>query len=261
MELAGKIALVTGAGSGIGRVTALKMAEAGADIAVLSYDKTEVEAVSAEIEKLGRKVLPLVADVSDDAQMKAAFAHTKETFGHLDILFANAGINGVWTSIENFDVKDWDRVHAVNLRGMFLSVHYAIPLMRAAGSGSIVITSSINGTKAFSYVGATAYGATKMGQISFTKTAALELAQYKIRVNAVCPGGIKTNIELATVKRGLDEVEFPIEYPKGQIPLLNEGELGDPEEVAELVLFLASDRARHITGTPIYIDGGQSLVS
>lgn len=260
MELEGKIALITGAGSGLGRAAALRMAQEGADIVVLSNDEAEVEAITGEIEKLGRKVLPLVCDVSEAESMADAFARVKSEFGKLDILYANAGINGVWAPIEDFKVEDWDRVHAVNLRGTFLSVHHAIPLMRAAGGGSIIITSSINGTKSFSFAGTSAYGATKMAQISFTKTAAMELSRYKIRVNAVCPGGINTNINQSTTKVGLEKVAFPIVYPEGQVPLKG-GQSGEPEEVAELVLFLASDRASHITGTPIFIDGGQSLVA
>jgi len=260
MELAGKIALVTGAGSGIGRASALKLAAAGADIAALSNDADEVDAVAGDIEALGRKVLPLVADVSNPKEMEAAFTRTNQVLGGLNILHANAGINGVWAPIEDFDVKDWDRVHAVNSRGTFLSVHHAIPLMREAGGGSIVITSSINGTKSFTYVGASAYGATKMGQISFTKMAAVELARYKIRVNAVCPGGINTNIETTTIKQNLEKVALNIQHPEGEIPLTG-GNPGSAEDVAELVLFLASERSKHITGTPIYIDGAQSLVT
>lgn len=245
MELAGKIALVTGAGSGIGRASALKLAAAGADIAALSNDANEVDSIAGEIEGLGRKVLPLVTDVSNPEEMAAAFARTREMFGGLNILHANAGINGVWAPIEDFDVKDWDRVHAVNSRGTFLSVHHAIPLMREAGGGSIVITSSINGTTSFSHVGASAYGATKMGQISFTKMAAVELARYKIRVNAVCPGGINTNIETSTVKNNLDTIDLNINYPDGEVPL-TDGEWGEAEDVADLVLFLASDRWKSV---------------
>jgi NAD(P)-dependent dehydrogenase (short-subunit alcohol dehydrogenase family) len=259
MELEGKVALVTGAGSGMGRAAALRLAEEGADIAVLSYVESEVTEVCTKIESMGRTALPLAADVSSDAEMKAAFESAKASFGQLDVVYANAGINGVWTPIEDMTVAEWDRVHETNLRGTFLTFHYAIPLMKRKG-GSIIVTASITGTTAFSYPGSTAYGATKMAQISYTKSAALELSRYRIRVNAVCPGGIVTNIETSTTRRNLDAVRFPIDYPQGQVPIKG-GERGTPEEVAELVLFLASDRSSHITGTPIYIDGGQSLVA
>lgn len=260
MELAGKTALVTGAGAGIGRAAALKFAGEGADVAVLSVDAAEVDAVAGEVEQFGRKALRLVADVSNAEQMAAAFSKVEVEFGQLDILFSNAGINGVWIPIEKLDVADWDRVLAINLRSTFLAVHHAIPLLRKAGGGAIVITSSINGTRSFTYAGSSAYGATKMAQISFMKSAALELARYKIRVNAICPGTVKTNIELTTVKSDVEEITFPVDYPEGMVPLRG-GEAAEPEEIAELVQFLVSDRAKHITGTPIYIDGGQSLVT
>ena len=259
MELSGRIALVTGAGLGIGRATALKLARQGADLAILSYVAQEVDEVANQIEALGGKVLPLVVDVSDAAQMADAFEKISRTYGRLDIVHANAGINGTFSSIEEMTVEEWDRVHHTNLRGTFLTVHHTIPLMKQDG-GAIVITSSINGTTSFSFPGTSAYGATKMGQISFTKVAALELSKHKIRVNAVCPGGISTNIENTTIFRDIENTRFPIDYPKGQIPI-NDGERGDPEDIAETVLFLVSDRARHITGTTITVDGGQTLVT
>lgn len=260
MDLKGKVALVTGAGSGIGRASALKLAEAGADIVALSMDKKEVEAVTAEIEKLGRKVLPIVADVSSATQMADAFASVEAEFGKLDILHSNAGINGVWAPIEDLTVEEWDRVQGINLRGTFLGVHHAIPLMRKAGAGSIIITSSITGTRTVSFAGSSAYGVTKMGQISFTMAAAQELARYGIRVNAVCPGGIKTNIDKSTTMRGIDKIASTVIYPEGSVPL-TKGKSGEADDIANLVLFLASDSSKHITGTPIYIDGGQSLIT
>lgn len=258
MELDGKTALVTGGGSGIGRAVALKLAEEGADIAVLSNIESEVAEVCTAIERMGRTALPLVADVSSDTEMANAFAHAEETFVSLDIVHANAGINGVWAPIEDMSVAEWDQVHGINLRGTFLTVHYAIPLMKRAG-GSIIVTASITGTTTFSLAGTSAYGATKMGQISFTKAAALELARYKIRVNAVCPGGTNTQIGQRTTLRNLEGIRFPIEYPEGRVPL-RDGHSGEPEDIAEAVLFLASNRSSHISGTTITIDGAQTLV-
>lgn len=258
MELAGKVALVTGGGSGLGRASAIKLAREGADIAVLSRTMAEVDAVALEITRLGRKALPLYADISDVADMQAAFDQITETFGRLDIVFANAGINGTWAPLEDLAVDDWDRTIAVNLRGTFLTLHHAIPLMKERG-GSIVITSSINGTRTFTTAGASAYSTTKAGQLALAQMAALELAKYRIRVNAVCPGAIESQIEENTERRNLEKAGEPALYPDGDIPL-TDGAPGKAEDVAQLVSFLASDASRHITGTPVWIDGAQSLL-
>ncbi|WP_421950225.1 SDR family oxidoreductase [Pelagibacterium sp.] len=258
MELAGKVALVTGGGSGLGRASAIKLASEGADIAVLSRTMAEVDAVALEITRLGRRALPLYADISDVADMQAAFDQITETFGRLDIVFANAGINGTWAPLEDLAVDDWDRTIAVNLRGTFLTLHHAIPLMKERG-GSIVITSSINGTRTFTTAGASAYSTTKAGQLALAQMAALELAKYRIRVNAVCPGAIESQIEENTERRNLEKAGEPALYPDGDIPL-TDGAPGKAEDVAQLVSFLASDASRHITGTPVWIDGAQSLL-
>jgi NAD(P)-dependent dehydrogenase (short-subunit alcohol dehydrogenase family) len=258
MELEGRTAFVTGAGSGLGKAAAIRLAAEGADVAVLSRDKEEIEATAAEVEKLGRRSLAIVGDVSDDDSMRDAFAQIEQKLGGLDILFANAGVNGVWAPVDELTVKEWDETIAINLRGTFLSVHYAVPLMRAKG-GSIVITSSINGTRTFSNGGASAYSTTKAGQVAFAKMMALELAQYKIRVNVICPGAIESDIDENTEERNTDRAKVPAHYPKGKVPLTN-GKPGASEDVADLVAFLASDKSRHITGTPIWIDGGESLL-
>jgi NAD(P)-dependent dehydrogenase (short-subunit alcohol dehydrogenase family) len=242
----------------LGKAAAIRLAVEGADVAVLSRDKEEIEATAAEVEKLGRNALAIVGDVSDDDSMRDAFAKIKQEFGGLDILFANAGVNGVWAPVDELTVKEWDETIAINLRGTFLSVHYAVPLMRPKG-GSIVITSSINGTRTFSNGGASAYSTTKAGQVAFAQMMALELAQYKIRVNVICPGAIESEIEDNTEERNTDKAKVPAQYPKGKVPLTN-GKPGKSEDVADLVAFLASDKSRHITGTPIWIDGGESLL-
>lgn len=258
MKLAGKTALVTGAGSGLGRASALKLAEEGADIAVLSRTHDEVDAVCVEIEKLGRRALPLYADVSDVSDMTSAFDQIREKLGRLDIVFANAGINGTWAPIDELDVEDWDKTNTVNLRGTFLTFKFAIPMMKQNG-GSIIVTSSINGTRTFTTAGASAYSTTKAGQLAFTKMAALELAQYGIRVNAICPGAIESQIDENTRRENVHKAAVPVHFPEGDIPL-TKGEPGKAEDVADLVVFLSSDASRHITGTPVWIDGGQSLL-
>jgi NAD(P)-dependent dehydrogenase (short-subunit alcohol dehydrogenase family) len=258
MELQGKVALVTGAGSGIGEAAAMRLAREGAMVGVLSHTEDEIRKVAQEIERAGGKAIPLVADVGDEGQMKKAVADLVQAYGGLDIVFANAGINGVWAPIDELQPDEWDRTIKTNLRGTYLTIHYAVPHLKKAG-GSIVITASINGSRTFTSAGATAYSATKAAQVAMAQMLAVELAKHKIRVNVVCPGKIDTEIQENTQKRDTQEAEVPAEYPEGPIPLTGK-EPGTSEEVAELVFFLASDRSRHITGTPVWIDGGQSLL-
>jgi NAD(P)-dependent dehydrogenase (short-subunit alcohol dehydrogenase family) len=259
MELNGRVALVTGAGSGLGKATAIRLAEAGADVAVLSRTRAEIEKTAEEVRARGRTAIALTTDISDDAQMRQAFDRLRQEFGgRLDIVFANAGINGVWAPIKDLTPEEWSKTIAINLTGTFLTLHYAVPLMEANG-GSIIVTSSINGTRTFTTAGASAYSSTKAGQVAFAKMAALELAKHRIRVNVICPGSIESEISDNTTKRNTEEAREPVEYPEGKIPL-TDGRKGKAEDVAELVLFLASDRSRHISGTPIWIDGAESLL-
>ena len=259
MELQGKVALVTGAGSGIGKAAALKLARAGAKVGALSRTAEEIEATVAEIERNGGEALALDADISVAEDMKRAVEALVERFGRLDIVFANAGINGVWAPIDELKPEEWDKTISINLRGTYLTIHYAVPHLKRAGAGSIVITSSINGTRTFTSAGATAYSCTKAAQVAMGQMLAIELAKHSIRVNVICPGKIATEIEDSTKARNTEEAEEPSEFPEGNIPL-TDGKPGTSEEVADLVLFLASERARHISGTPIWIDGAQSLL-
>jgi NAD(P)-dependent dehydrogenase (short-subunit alcohol dehydrogenase family) len=254
-----KTALVTGAGSGIGKAAALLLAREGANVAVLSRTKDEVDAVAAEIEAAGGKGISITADVSDDGDMARAISEVTERFGGLDIVVANAGINGVWAPIEDLKPEEWDKTIAINLRGTYLTLHHAVPKLEAAGGGAIVIISSINGTRTFATPGASAYSATKAAQVAMAQQLALELGPRKIRVNAICPGAIESEISDNTDQRGTEKTKIPVEFPKGDIPI-TDGKPGKAEDVAEAVLFLVSDASRHITGTPIWIDGGQGLL-
>jgi NAD(P)-dependent dehydrogenase (short-subunit alcohol dehydrogenase family) len=258
MQLAERVALITGAGSGIGKAAAMLLSKEGAKIGVLGHTKEELEETVSQIQNAGGEAMPLIADISQPDQMQQAVEQLANQWGRLDIVFANAGINGVWASIEELDPQEWDKTINVNLKGTFLTVKYAVPYLKKQG-GSVVITSSVNGTRVFSNTGATAYSCTKAAQVAFTKMVALELAKHRIRVNVVCPGAIDTNIEESTERRDLEEIQEPVEFPEGKIPL-TDGKSGTSEQVAQLVLFLASDASSHITGTEMWIDGGESLL-
>lgn len=258
MELENQVALVTGAGSGIGAATALRLAEEGADVVLVSRTAEEIDKVAASIERLGRTALAVAADVADDRAMTNLFRRIGRRFGRLDFVLANAGINGVWAPIEELKPAEWDETIRINLRGTYLTVHHAVPLMKPRG-GSIAITSSINGTRTFTSAGASAYSTTKAGQLALGQMLALELARHKIRVNVICPGAIGTEIGDNTKKRATARAKVPAKYPKGTVPL-TDGAAGTAREVAELALFLASNRSRHLSGTPIWIDGAQSLL-
>jgi NAD(P)-dependent dehydrogenase (short-subunit alcohol dehydrogenase family) len=258
MELMNKVALITGATSGIGLATAALFTEKGAKVALLGRTSKDVEACAEKLSKKGADVLPIVADISQPKEMEAAYATIMTTWKRLDIVFANAGINGVWAPIDEIEPDEWDQTLDINLKGTFLTVKYAVPHLKNGG-GAIIITSSVNGTRMFSNTGATAYACSKAAQVAFAKMVALELAPEGIRVNVICPGAIETEIEENTEKKNLDAIRYPVEFPKGQVPL-TQGKPGSSEQVAELVLFLASEAASHISGTEIWIDGAQSLL-
>jgi NAD(P)-dependent dehydrogenase (short-subunit alcohol dehydrogenase family) len=255
MQLDGRVALVTGAGSGIGEAAARLLAREGARVGAIGRSEKELRHVVAD---LGDAAMPVVADISQPDQMERAVGRVIERWGRLDIVFANAGVNGVWAPVEELAPEEWRRTLDINLTGTFLTVKYAVPHLKQRG-GSVIITSSVNGTRIFSNTGATAYSCSKAGQVAFAKMVALELAPQKIRVNVICPGAIETNIDQSTEKRDLEDVQVPVEFPEGKIPL-TEGRSGKADQVARLVLFLASDASDHITGTEVWIDGAESLL-
>lgn len=254
-----KVALVTGGASGIGEASALEFARRGLDVVITDLRQPELERVAADIRAMGREVLPIVCDVGDDVAMAVAFESITQRFGRLDQVLVNAGINGMWAPIEEMTPAEWDTTIRVNLRGSYLTVHHAVPLMRVHG-GAIVIVSSINGTRTFTTAGATAYSAAKAGQFAMGQMLAMELSRYKIRVNVVCPGSVQTQIGDRTWRRKAEEAKMPAVFPDGTIPLTRSSKGVLPSEIAKTIAFLCSDDASHITGTPVYIDGAQSLL-
>jgi NAD(P)-dependent dehydrogenase (short-subunit alcohol dehydrogenase family) len=257
MSLKGKVAVITGGGSGIGRATAMRLAADGVRVAVLGRTADELEEVVGEIEGKGGEALARTADIAEAEEIRGAIGGIVEEWGRIDILFANAGVNGVWAAIEDLEPDEWQQTISINLNGTFFTLKYAVPYLKKRG-GSIIINSSVNGTRVFSNTGATAYASTKAAQVAMAKMLALELAGDRVRVNVICPGAIETSISENTEQRDIEQEGVPVEFPEGWHPL--RGEPGSSEDVAQLVHFLSSDAARHITGTEIWIDGGESLI-
>jgi NAD(P)-dependent dehydrogenase (short-subunit alcohol dehydrogenase family) len=257
-SLKNKVVIVTGAASGIGRAAALRFAKDGAKVGLLDINKQGLDDVLQGVKNQGGEGLVVECDVSEAEPVESAINEVANHFGQLDVVFANAGINGTKAPIEHITPKEWCDTMKTNLDSTFYSVKYAIPHMKTKG-GSVIITSSINGNRSFSGFGFSAYSSTKAAQMAFGKMAALELSNYKIRVNVICPGAINTNIEERTYPKDekLDKIEISAQYDR---PFPLEDKPGSPEQVADLVYFLASDSSSHITGTEIYIDGAETLL-
>jgi len=248
-NLSGKVAIVTGGGSGIGRATAHRLAQAGADVVVADRDRAGAERVAAELQQLGRRTLAVEADVADEAAVAAMVDRSVETLGRVDILVNNAGIFP-FGKLNDMKAADWDRVMAVNLRGVFLCTRAAARAMKAGGRGGRIV--NISSIESFhpSVIGLACYNTSKSGVNMFTASAALELARDAITVNAVCPGATLTEGTAAAFKAGLQaSMEARIALKR----------VASPEEIGTAVLFLASPGAAYITGTTLVVDGGYLL--
>lgn len=245
----GKVALVTGAGSGIGRASALAFAREGAKIVVADIVVEGGEETVRMIKAAGGEALFAKADVSEAAEVQALVKSAVQTYGRLDYAHNNAGIMGAMAPTADCTEENWDRLMAINLKGVWLCMRYEIPQMRKQGGGAIVNTSSAAGLVAFPTL--SAYVASKHGVAGLTKTAALEYARASIRVNAVCPGFIRTPM-VEPFAAGAPEAEAQF---LGTLPI---GRAGTPEEVAEAVVWLCSDAASYVTGHAMLIDGGMT---
>lgn len=252
------VTIITGAASGIGRATAELLASTGHRLVLFDRDENALsetrDALVADAEAIA-----ISGDVSDEADVGEMVHKAKVHFGRLDAVVANAGINGVWAPIEELGPREWDETIRVNLRGTFLTLHKAVPLLKSAGGGAIVIVSSINGVRTFTNPGATAYSATKAAQVAMAQQLALELGKHRIRVNVVCPGAVETNIVASSEIRNRAETEVPVTWPQGSIPL-TDGKPGEAIDVAKVIRFLLSAEASHMTGSPVFVDGGQGLL-
>lgn len=239
--------MVTAGGSGIGAATARRLAGEGAAVVVADLSGTRAEAVASGITKEGGRAVAIKMDASEPAAVQRTIQLALDTFGRLDVMMNNAGLAEP-SPLEEISLESWNRVIAVTLTSAFLGTKYCLPIMRAQGKGVIVNTASISGTAAD--YGLSSYNAAKAGVINLTRSAAIENARHNIRVNCVCPGFIDTRATQILGRERADELRrvYAEAHPIGRV--------GQADEIASTVLFLASDEASYITGTELVVDGG-----
>ena len=245
--LAGQVAVVTAGGSGIGAATARRFADEGAAVVIADISGTRAAAVAQEIAAGGGRVEWLKVDAADAGGTQATIQRALDAYGRLDVMVNNAGLAEV-APLDEITLEGWNRVIAVTLTSVFLGMKYCLPVMRAQGAGAIVNTASISGT-AGDY-GLSSYNAAKAGVINLTRSAAIENARHGIRVNCVCPGTIDTR---APILLGGDRADEIRRAQAGVTPL---GRMGEADEIAAAIVFLASDEASFVTGASLVADGG-----
>ncbi|MEH7453172.1 SDR family NAD(P)-dependent oxidoreductase [Gottfriedia acidiceleris] len=246
MRLKDKVAVITGGGSGIGRATAIRFAKEGAKIVIADINEVTGEETLGIIKELNEEAIFIKTNVGESKSIQNLMKRAVEHFGRIDILFNNAGIGNSEVRSVDLAEEEWDQVIDVNLKSVFLGIKYAIPELKKSGNGVIINTASLLGLKGRKYV--SAYNASKGGVVLLTQNAALEYGKYNIRVNAIAPGIIDTNI-IKDWKN--DERKWPILSRANAL-----GRIGTPEEIASAALFLASDEASFVTGATLSVDGG-----
>jgi len=243
----GKVAFITGAGSGIGRATAIAFAAEGARVTILGRTEDALDDTADAIRNVDGEVLAIACDVSKPEQVETAVARTVERFGQLDIAFNNAGVENKAAPVAEIDLDEWDRILNVNLRGTFICMKHELAQMVRQGGGVVINTSSGAGIRGVA--GGAAYAASKHAIIGLTKSAALDYAKLNIRVNAILPGNIETPMMDRFTDGNIQKA----------IDLEPVGRLGKPEEIADAVLWMSGDLGAFVTGASISVDGGWSL--
>lgn len=249
-----KVVIITGGAGGIGRAAAVRFASEGADVVVVDLPNSQLDEAVAAVDQVGGRALAVGADVTVAAEVEGYVAEAVRRFGGVDLLFNNAGIEGFIGSMLAYPEEIFDKVLAVNVKGVWLGMKAVAPAMRERGGGAIVNTASVAGLRGTPTI--IAYGASKHAVVGMTRSAAVELARDKIRVNAVCPSPIETRM-MRALERGInpDAPEAVREQMMARMPL---GRYGEPEEVAALVAYLCSDDASYITGGIYPVDGGST---
>ena len=254
MDFTGKVALITGGGGGIGRATALGFALRGAKVMVVDADATSGQASADIISQRGGSAAFVQADVTQSASVQAYVKKTVDLYGRIDCFFNNAGIEGTVAPTHEYDEAMFDRVIAVNLKGVFLGMRYVIPVMLSQGGGAICNTASVAGL--FGGAGMSAYVASKHAVLGMTKVASSDVAALGVRVNAVCPGPVETRMMRSLeAQRNPNDPQAAYRANAATAP---SGRYTQPEEVANVVMYLCSDLSGNVTGTQIVVDGGRS---
>ncbi|MDN3015885.1 glucose 1-dehydrogenase [Paenibacillus sp. BSR1-1] len=252
MELANRIAVITGAGSGIGRASSLKLASNGATVVIVDFNRETGEETLKLVKEQGGEGIFVQADVSKSEDVQNYVNKAVETYGRIDIFFNNAGIIQKFAPFTSVEESEFDRILSVNVKGVFLGLKYVLKVMEEQGSGSIINTASTAGIRPEHSVAV--YSASKHAVIGLTKGAALEYAKKGIRINALCPGGVQTALTASVAEQFEKGGYVPEEFSNMRM-----GRYADPNELAEMVVFLASDKASYMTGSIALVDGGLTL--